>query len=176
MTPRVIPAIRRATAEDAGLLAELGARTFHDTFAADNKPDDMAAYLAAAFSPQKQATELADPRTIFLIAELNGRAVGYAALRADGVPACVTGAKPIELARLYVTQEWHGSGVGAALLRACLGEAQRAGYRTVWLGVWERNRRAQAFYRKWDFNPVGEHTFQLGADPQTDVLMERALL
>ncbi len=34
---------------------------------------------------------------------------------------------------------------------------------------------AQAFYRKWDFREVGEHVFQLGADWQTDILMEREL-
>ena len=175
MTQRVAPLLRRANAADAGLLAELGARTFYDTFAADNKPADMAAYLAAAFSPEQQAAELADPRACFLLAEIDGRAVGYAALRASDVPLCVMGGKPIELVRLYVAQEWHVQGVGAALMRACLAEAQQAGYQTMWLGVWEHNRRAQRFYRKWDFNVVGEHIFQLGADPQTDLLMERAL-
>jgi ribosomal protein S18 acetylase RimI-like enzyme len=60
-------------------------------------------------------------------------------------------------------------------MRACVDEARKAGHETIWLGVWERNERAQAFYRKWDFRPVGEHTFPLGADLQRDVLMERTL-
>ncbi len=176
MTRSVCPLIRRATADDAGLLAALGARTFADTFAADNKPEDMAAYLAAAFSPEQQAAELADPRAIFLLAEVDGRAAGYAALRADDAPACVTGARPVELVRLYVTQEWLGRGVGEALMRECVGMALQAGHQTMWLGVWEHNQRAQAFYRKWGFQVVGGHVFQLGTDPQTDLLMERALI
>jgi ribosomal protein S18 acetylase RimI-like enzyme len=45
----------------------------------------------------------------------------------------------------------------------------------MWLGVWERNARAQVFYRKWDFRTVGEHLFPLGSDLQRDILMERAL-
>jgi hypothetical protein len=53
--PREAVTLRRATAEDATLLAELGARTFRDAFAADNTPDDMAAYLAQAFAPARQA-------------------------------------------------------------------------------------------------------------------------
>jgi len=65
--------------------------------------------------------------------------------------------------------------VGASLLRACLDEARRAGHRTIWLGVWERNERARAFYRKWDFREAGTQIFQLGSDAQTDVVMERAL-
>ena len=176
MEQRIAPLIRRAAATDAPLLAELGARTFYDTFAATNTPADMAAYLAAAFSPAQQATELADPRVMFLLAEMDGHAAGYAALRAGDAPSSVAGARPVELVRLYVRQEWFGRGVGEALMRACVTEAQQAGYQTMWLGVWEHNYRAQAFYRKWDFVTVGAHIFQLGSDPQTDLLMERALV
>jgi ribosomal protein S18 acetylase RimI-like enzyme len=81
--------------------------------------------------------------------------------------------KPVELVRLYVSGEWHGRGLGAALMQACIDEARRQDYRTLWLGVWEQNGRAQAFYRKWNFHEVGGHIFQLGADPQNDILMER---
>ena len=175
MTQNSAPTIRQATATDAALLAEFGARTFYDTFAADNNPEDISAYLAAAFSPEKQAAELADPQASFFVAEMDGRTAGYAQLRAGDVPACVVGARPIELVRMYVAHEWFGCGVGEALMRACVTEALRAGYQTMWLGVWEHNGRAQAFYRKWNFRVVGEHIFQVGSDPQTDLLMERAL-
>ena len=170
--------IRLGNAEDAELLAELGARTFSETFAADNTPEDMAAYLADAFSLAQQAAELADPRATFLIAEtgeINKVAAGYAMIRSGFAPPCVTGDKPIELVRLYVSQESLGSGVGAALMQACIDEAKQRGYETLWLGVWEHNPRAQAFYRKWNFHEVGTHVFQLGDDPQTDILMQRSL-
>jgi GNAT superfamily N-acetyltransferase len=167
--------IRRANSEDAGLLAELGARTFSETFAADNSPEDMAAYLAASFNPAQQTTELADPASTFLIAEVGGRAAGYAKLHAGEPAEGVEGDKPVELVRLYVLQEWLGRGVGAELMRACVDVARQAGYGTIWLGVWERNGRAQSFYRKWGFRAFGEHTFQLGTDPQKDILMERAV-
>ena len=81
----------------------------------------------------------------------------------------------VELVRLYVSHEWHGRGVGAALMHACVNHARQAGHKTIWLGVWERNAGAQAFYRKWNFHTVGEHVFLLGSDPQRDILMERAL-
>src|SRR5437868_12710878 len=134
MTERIVPTIRRATNADAALLAELGARTFYETFAADNTPEDMAAYLAEAFTTEQLATELADSNRNFLIVDIDGRAGGYAQLRVGDVPSCVSGAQPIELARLYVAQEWLGRGVGAALMRACLDEARAAGYQTMWLG------------------------------------------
>ena len=170
-----LAAIRRATADDAGLLADLGARTFYETFAGDNSPEDMAAYLAASFSPEKQAAEIAEPQVTFLIAEVDGAPTGYAQLRAGNAPSCVSNSNPIELVRIYVSREWFGCGVGEALMRACTDEARQMGYQTMWLGVWERNRRAQAFYRKWNFQVVGRHVFQLGSDPQTDLLMERPL-
>lgn len=168
-------AIRRANREDAGLLAELGARTFAETFAIDNSPEDMAAYLAASFNLTQQLAELADPAATFLIAEVGGVAAGYAKLRAGDPLEGVEGANPVELVRLYVLREWLGRGVGQALMRACIDLARQAGHRTIWLGVWERNGRAQAFYRKWNFRVVGEHVFQLGSDSQRDILLERAV-
>ena len=167
--------IRRALIADAQLLAELGARTFCESFAADNNPEDISTYLDASFGPEKQAVELAEPGTIFLIAEIDGIALGYAQLRRGETPDCVSGPGPIELARIYVSQARLGLGVGEALMRACIDEARRAGHQTMWLGVWERNMRAQGFYRKWNFSVVGEHIFQLGSDPQRDLVMERAL-
>ena len=157
------------------MLAEVGARTFFEAFAAENTPDDMAAYLATAFNPAQLVVELANSAALFLIADVAGGAVGYAKLYAGAPWAGIEGAKPVELVRLYVSQDWLGRGVGAALMRACLEAARQAEHETIWLGVWERNERAQAFYRKWNFRAVGTHVFHLGSDPQTDILMERAV-
>jgi GNAT superfamily N-acetyltransferase len=167
--------IRRGTVADAALLSELGARTFSETFAADNTPEDLAEYMATAFNVAQQTSELKDPASTFLIAEVDGRAAGYARLHVGEAEKGVEGGKPMELVRLYVSRKWLGHGVGAQLMRACIDAARQAGHETIWLGVWERNPRAQAFYRKWEFRPVGEHMFRLGSDLQRDILMERAL-
>jgi GNAT superfamily N-acetyltransferase len=167
--------IRRGTVVDAALLSELGARTFAETFAADNTPEDLAAYTTASFNVAQQTAELEDPASIFLIAEINGTAAGYARLRASEPEKCIEGANPIELVRLYVSRDWLGKGIGGELMRACLDAARQAGHETIWLGVWEGNPRAQAFYRKWNFRAVGEHIFPLGLDLKRDLLMERAL-
>jgi len=167
--------IRRGTLEDAGLLSELGARTFTEAFAADNSPEDLAEYIATSFNIARQTIELEDAGSIFLIAEVDGRPAGYAHLHGGEPEKGVEGANPVELVRLYVLRQWLGRGVGEQLMRACVDEARQAGYKTLWLGVWERNARAQAFHRKWNFRTVGEHMFQLGSDLQRDFLMERAL-
>lgn len=170
--------IRRAVSADASLLADLGARTFSEAFAADprNRPEDMDVYMSSSFTASRLEAELTDPLSTFLIAEIGGSAAGYAKIYAgDDAPECVRGARPIELARLYVSSEWYGREVGARLMQSCVDEARRGGYEMIWLGVWEHNLRARAFYRKWDFRDVGTHIFQLGSDPQTDILMERAV-
>src|SRR5512143_3403268 len=167
--------MRYATASDNVLLTELGARTFQDTFAEDNTLENMADYLAASYSPEIQAAEIADPSAVFMIAEIAGAAAGYAHLRGGSPPSCITGSRPIELVRLYARHDSIGCGVGAALIQACSAEAERRGYNTLWLGVWEHNERARTFYGRWGFQQVGEHIFQLGNDPQTDFLLQRAL-
>ena len=167
--------IRRADSSEAELLADLGARTFAEAFAAENTPENMSAYLAQAFTPASLAAELADPKATFLLALVEGEAAGYAKLYQGESPGCVTGERPMELARIYVLERWLGGGVGRALMQRCVDEARAAGAGVLWLGVWQRNLRALAFYRKWGFTTVGEQVFQLGTDAQTDWLMQLAL-
>ncbi len=165
--------IRTATAADNYLLSELGARTYRDTFAADNTAEDMTLYLAGSFSPEKQAAELAQEGTVFLIAEEGDQPVGYARLRQDPPPECIKGKKAIEIVRLYAVKEMIGRGIGAALMQASLDEAARLDCDIIWLDVWENNPRAIAFYQKWGFEKVGEQGFQMGNDLQHDWLMAR---
>ena len=167
--------LRRATIEDATLLAELGALTFFQTFAAHNTDEDMTEYLASSFNRDKQQEELSDEQTTFLIANVDERAAGYAMLRAGTPPNDIDAVNSIELVRLYVKKEFHGRGVGKSLMQACFDEARKMGYEDLWLGVWENNARARAFYRKWKFEEFGEHIFQLGGDAQNDFLMRRSL-
>jgi GNAT superfamily N-acetyltransferase len=133
----------------------------------------MAAYLSEAFNTEQQARELADPASRFLIVEAAGQTAGYAHVKFGEAPAAIEGRRPMEIARLYARQHWLGKGVGARLMEACLHEAMRAGCDVVWLGVWERNTRAIAFYRRWGFVEAGTHMFRLGEDLQRDLLMAR---
>ena len=167
--------IRPATLDDAPALSRLGAETFRDTFEGANTPGDMARYLADAFTPAQQAAEIADPAGAVLLAEEfdGAELLGYAHLLSGPAPDGVPGIAPIELKRLYVARAWHGRGVAQALMDAALDTARDRGAETLWLGVWERNPRAVAFYAKNGFVRVGQHTFVLGGDAQTDWLFAR---
>lgn len=171
-------AIRRATVADAPALSRLGAATFRETFEQENTPEDMARYLAEAFTTERQTAEISDPAGIVLVAEHVGELdqaelVGYAHLVEGPPPAAVKGPAPMELKRIYVARAWHGRGVAHALMAACLEAARSRGIQTLWLGVWERNPRAVTFYGKHGFTRVGEHTFVLGTEAQTDWLFAR---
>jgi diamine N-acetyltransferase len=169
------PRIRTATAADAEPLAALAERTFRDTFADDNSPGDIDAYVRDAFSLDRIRAELADAANTFLLAFTGGEEQpdGYAKLRTGTADPSVTGPGPVELQRLYVDRSAIRRGVGAALMRASLDAARSAGHRTLWLGVWERNARAISFYEGWQFETVGNHLFRLGSDLQTDLIMAR---
>lgn len=167
--------IRAAEVGDAAVLVDLGRRTFHDTFAVHNKPEDMDAYMSEAFTVERIAAAIQQPGSSWLLAEVPPKVVGFAMLTPEPTPACVTTPSPVRLVKLYVSADAIGSGVGAALMRASVEWAKNAGYKSVWLGVWEHNHRAKAFYERWGFVPVGVEVFRLGGDDQTDVLMQLAL-
>jgi len=167
--------LRPAAPSDAALLADLGRRTFAETFEAFNAPEDLARFYAETYTEALQAGELADPEGLYVVAEVAGEGIGFARIRRGEVPHCVTGPEPVELQRIYVLRAWHGLKAGPALLERCLDEARAWGGRTLWLGVWEHNHRALAFYRRHGFEAVGDHEFRVGTDPQRDAIMVRSL-
>jgi ribosomal protein S18 acetylase RimI-like enzyme len=167
--------IRRATAADTAALAAFGAKTFTDTFGAFHTPDDLALHLAEAFGIAQQTAELTDPAMVTLLAEHDGVLAGFTQVYAGEVPDCVTGPRPIEIKRFYIDSPFHGTGMAQQLIAAALEVARERVADTVWLGVWEHNARALAFYARQGFTRVGAHTFVVGTDPTTDLIYARVL-
>lgn len=164
--------IRPAKLQDAPRLADLAKRTFLDTFGADNRPEHIKSYVSKAFSVEQVKRELTDSRSIFLLALADSTPIGYAKLHNGNAPECVTGAKPIELERIYVKKTWLRHGIGSVLMQAAMRSSKKRGHETIWLGVWERNTRAQRFYERYGFHTVGAKDFMLGSDCQTDLVMQ----
>lgn len=167
--------LRRATVADAACLAVLAERTFRDAFTGENSAQDMDTHCAENYSTEIQGSELADPQRITLLAEAGENPAGFAQLVLGSAPRGLSSARPAELNRLYLLGAWHGRGVAQQLMAAVLSAAAQANRDHVWLGVWERNPKAIAFYRKCGFEVIGEHRFVLGRDPQRDLVMARRI-
>jgi ribosomal protein S18 acetylase RimI-like enzyme len=163
--------IRVATPADAATLAALSLKTFVDTFAPHNTAADMDSYTSVAFGEEKQRRELETAGTITLLADEDGETIAYAQLRQT--PGGPHG--DVELARFYVDAPHHGRGIAQTLMAEVEAHARNLGASRLWLGVWEHNLRAIAFYRKRGFVQRGSQPFLLGTDLQTDWIMNRTL-
>jgi len=161
--------IRRGAVGDAPGLAAFAARTFAEAFGDYTGADDMQAHLAATYRPDLQARELADPTVITLLALRDARIVAYAQVRRNETPpACVTLPAAVELQRFYADRSVRGTSLTRRLMEHALAAARELGGQHAWLGVWERNTRAMAFYRKSGFDEIGFTHYVVGADRQTD--------
>ena len=163
--------IRRGKPADAPALSDLMARIYRDTFESSTAPEDLAAFLASSYGIRQQTEELRNPNLVTLLAEGPSRLAAYAQVRRNPPPDCVTGEAPIELWRFYLDRPFHGQGLSQRLMDAVHAVARELGGRTLWLGVWEHNGRAKAFYAKCGFRDVGAHDFWVGSDRQTDRIM-----
>jgi diamine N-acetyltransferase len=160
--------IRTAVEADAGALAAFGARTFEETFGAQNRPEDLRAHLERSFGVGQQAEELSNPNMHTLLAYFATGLVGFAQVKRQAPPPEIIIDRPIELHRFYVDRPAHGTGVAQQLMQAVHAAARAFDGRTLWLGVWEHNPRAIAFYKKVGFVDRGSQDFYVGADRQTD--------
>ena len=168
--------IRPATLQDVPHLVELATNTFRDTYRLLDDPDDIEAYVAEAFTPERFTAILQDTACVLLVALAAEQSyVGYALVAHTLPPPCVTGPAPIELSRLYLSQSVIGKGYGAALMQAVHAVARRAGCQTVWLGVYDRNEHARNFYKRWGFADVGTKDFLFGGKLYADPIMAAAV-
>ena len=175
-------AVRIATADsvDIAELAGVAARTFPLACPPSVTPANIAAFVDANLSAVRFAEYLSDPQRLILTASQDGRIVGYAMLiRGVGddpdVQRVVRARPAVELSKMYVLPDNHGSGVSTALMDAALAAAADWGGGCVWLGVNQKNIRAQRFYKKCGFTVNGTRTFQLGGRTESDYVMVRPL-
>lgn len=160
--------IHPAASEDAPALARFAAQAFTDTYRGLDDEQEIADYVAEHFPTDVVAGVIADPACTTLLAWLGNELAGYAVLRDKPAPDCVTGAAPLQLWRLYLGQRFIGQGLGAQLMAAVQAQARQRGARTLWLGVYDRNERAVAFYRRFGFAQAGTSEFLFGGRIYSD--------
>ncbi|KUI42330.1 acetyltransferase [Mycobacterium sp. IS-1590] len=172
--------VARAVDADLRDLADVAARTFPLACPPEVTPDDVAAFIEENLAESRFGDYLHDPDRVVLVARTGACLTGYAML-IRGVPddpdvhRAVEPRPAVEVSKIYVLPEHHGSGVATALMTEALRTAADVGAAVVWLGVNQQNRRAQRFYAKHGFAVSGTKTFRLGAAIEDDFVMVRTL-
>ncbi len=167
--------VRTCNAADLDTLLSISIKTFRDSFDEFNSPENMLLYINKTFTRKAIEREMKQPGTVFLLAVDSKKPAGYAKIKASENPQELTTGSFLEIERLYVHKEYIGKRVGYILMQTCLAYAEKKKCERLWLGVWENNTRAIAFYEKHGFKKFGQHEFILGNDVQTDWLMEKKL-
>lgn len=160
---------------DASLLKELqdiGKKTFYETFAETNTKEDMEKYLNQSFSLQKLHKEILNTESSFYLATINGEEAGYLKVNWGKAQTESHNLHAFEIERIYVLSQYHGKEIGQAMYDKALNIAKNMNVKYLWLGVWEENPKAIRFYEKNGFTAFDKHSFFVGDDEQTDILMK----
>ncbi len=167
--------IRQATTTELVDLQKIGKQTFFETFASSNSEENMQKYLEEGFSRERLSAELANQASEFYFASLNDEIIGYLKVNFGQSQTELKDEKALEIERIYVLKDYHGKKVGQLLYEKAIDIAKNKQADYVWLGVWEENPRAIAFYKKNGFFEFDKHIFRLGDDEQTDIMMKMML-
>ncbi|TAG21733.1 MAG: GNAT family N-acetyltransferase [Cytophagia bacterium] len=167
--------IRPALLTDAPALRNLSETTFVDTYAAFNTPENLQLHVAQHFNLSQIERELQQENFAYFVVESENGLVAFAKLVLNHAAKGLENERVVEMERFYVLRAFHGQQVAQQLMDFCCVWATERQFGTIWLGVWEHNPRGIRFYEKMNFTPFGTHIFQLGLDPQTDILVKRRL-
>ena len=170
------PVIRPATPADAPALAELGKRTFLNTFVEGfgipYPAEDLETFLDS-FGEAAVLEKLAEPGGAYWVAERDGQLLAFANAGPNTLPHPDAKPSHAELRRLYVGPDAQGLGLGTRLLVTALDwmDAHTAG--PLWIGVWSGNRKAIRLYEAFGFRKAGEYQYPVGRWLDDEFILRR---
>ncbi|UYZ24079.1 GNAT family N-acetyltransferase [Mesobacillus jeotgali] len=167
--------LKSCTLEDLQTLQEISRETFDETFRAQNSPENMSAYLEKAFNLKQLESELSHPSSQFFFVYYLDEVAGYLKVNTNDAQTEKMGNECLEIERIYVKNKFQKLGLGKYLFNIAIEMAMESGKEKVWLGVWEKNENAIAFYKKMEFVQTGEHSFYMGDEEQIDLIMTKTL-
>ena len=166
---------RQTTIEDLSELCLFSREVFFDTYKDSCSPEDMNTFLYNNYSADQIRSELLNPASSFFFLYMDCALAGYIKINEASAQSDIHDVDALELERIYVSREVQGKGLGSFLMKQTVAIAKQKEKKYIWLGVWEKNRRAISFYRKHGFYIIGTHEFVIGEDIQTDYIMRRDL-
>lgn len=156
-------------------LRAISIQTFTETFAKLNTEENMQKYLNENLSCEKLTKELKNPNSEFYFITCNDKPIGYLKVNFGNSQTEQQTEASLEIERIYVLKAYYGKHIGENLLYKAIEIAKQKYYTYLWLGVWEKNVKAIAFYQKHGFEVFDKHVFKLGDDIQNDLLMKLIL-
>ncbi|MEK3990355.1 GNAT family N-acetyltransferase [Robertmurraya sp. FSL R5-0851] len=168
--------IQPCTLEDSRQLQEISYVTFNETFKQQNSPENMKAYMERAFHLNQLEKELANISSQFFFVYLNHELAGYLKVNTKDAQTEEMGDEALEIERIYIKRECQKHGLGKYMLNKAIEIAKARDMKKIWLGVWEKNENAIAFYQKMGFVQTGEHSFYMGDEEQRDLIMTKTLI
>ncbi|MDF7626693.1 GNAT family N-acetyltransferase [Lactobacillaceae bacterium L1_55_11] len=163
------------TPAEVAALSDLSITTFWDTYQDTSAHDDLQAYFDENLSEAQLKDELNQPHAIFFWIMAGSKVAGFLKLNTNDSQSEDFGDEYLEVERIYILPDFKRQGLGRRAIEFAESEAYQLGKHFIWLGVWEGNHHAQRFYEKMGFLPFSEHTFQVGSDPQRDILLKKEL-
>ncbi|HBU82874.1 MAG TPA: N-acetyltransferase [Paenibacillus sp.] len=167
--------IRACSREDLQKLQEISIETFNDTFKDQNSPDNMRAYLERAFNAKQLEAELSNSCSDIFFVYYNDELAGYLKLNRDEAQSEKMSDASLEIERIYIKKKFQKHGLGKYLLNHAIETALEHNKKNIWLGVWERNDNAIAFYNRMGFVQTGSHSFYMGDEEQIDFILVKTL-
>lgn len=168
--------IKKCGRGDLQILQEISIETFNDTFKEQNSPENMKAYLDKAFNADQLEKELSNLSSEFYLIYFHEEAAGYLKVNRNDAQSETMGEESLEIERIYIRYKFQGKGLGKYLLNQAVDIAVSHHKKRIWLGVWEKNENAIAFYKKMGFVQTGAHSFYMGDEEQVDFVMTRTLI
>ncbi|WP_342431780.1 GNAT family N-acetyltransferase [Neobacillus sp. FSL H8-0543] len=168
--------IKKCTLVDSPKLQEISYETFNETFKHQNSPENMNAYLERAFNLKQLEKELSNSSSQFFFVYFNNEVAGYLKVNSNDAQSEEMDDESLEIERIYIKSKFHKHGLGKYLLNKALEIAMESNKKKIWLGVWEKNENALAFYKKMGFVQTGAHSFYMGDEEQMDLIMTKTLI
>ncbi|MCP2034497.1 ribosomal protein S18 acetylase RimI-like enzyme [Planomicrobium sp. HSC-17F08] len=167
--------IKKCTLDDVVELQAVSKETFTETFQEQNSLEHLNAYLERAYNLEQLKRELANPSSHFYFVLYDQQVAGYLKINTGDAQSEEMGEESLEVERIYVKKAFQKHGLGKQLLNKAMEMALELNKSKIWLGVWEENDNAIAFYQKKGFVQTGAHSFFMGDDEQIDLIMTKSL-
>lgn len=168
--------LKKCSHEDLKILQEISIETFNDTFKDQNSPENMKAYLESAFHSKQLEKELSNISSQFFFVYFNHEVAGYLKVNTNEAQSEEMGDESLEIERIYIKNIFQKHGLGKYLFNKAVEIALESNKKKIWLGVWEKNENAIAFYEKMGFVQTGAHSFYMGDEEQIDFIMIKTLV